>query len=58
MKKQIYILTILLLIVGCGRDLEQAQKYSDMKSETANSIKQADLIIKDQKLRYDSVTCY
>jgi hypothetical protein len=46
---------ILILLVGCGRDLEQAKRYSEMKSECDSLIAQANLVIKDQRAKADSL---
>jgi len=46
---------ILLLTAACGRDLEQAKRYSGMKSECDSIITQANLIIEDQSDRADSL---
>ena len=54
MKVKFCILMILFLLASCGRDLEQAQKYADFKSEIESQIQNIDLIIKDQKAIYDS----
>jgi hypothetical protein len=43
------------VLVGCGRDLDQAKRYSEMKSECDSIIAQANLIIKDQKAKADSL---
>ncbi len=51
---QLFIL-ILILFAGCGRDLEQAKQYSDMKSECDTLITQANLIIIEQKAKADSL---
>jgi len=49
------IILMLLLLVGCGRDLEQAKRYSDMKSECDSLIAQANSVIKEQKAKADSL---
>ena len=49
------IILILTLFVSCGRDLEQAKRYSDIKSETDSLISQANLIINEQKAINDSL---
>jgi septation ring formation regulator EzrA len=46
---------IQILLAGCGRDLEQAKRYSEMKSECDSIISQADLIIKDQRAKADNL---
>ena len=46
---------ILLLLAGCGRDLEQARKYSDMKLECDSLITQANLVLKEQEAKIDSL---
>ena len=48
-------LLILALLSSCGRDLEQAKRYSDIKSETDSLITQANLIINVQKAMNDSL---
>jgi len=57
MKKIATRLIILILIIstGCGRDLEQAKRYSDIKSETDSLITQANIIINAQKAMNDSL---
>ena len=57
MKKIITRLIILILILcaGCGRDLEQAKRYSDIKSETDSLIALANLIINEQEAKTDSL---
>ncbi len=57
MKKRSTILSILilLLLTGCGRDLEQAKRYSDMKLECDSLIYQANMIINTQKDKTDSL---
>ena len=49
------IILILALLASCGRDLEQAKRYSDIKSETDSLISQANLIINEQNVMYDSL---
>ena len=49
------LIFILLLLEGCGRDLEQAQKYSDMESNCDSLISQADIILISQKTLTDSL---
>jgi hypothetical protein len=51
----IFFILILILLVGCGRDAEQAKRYSEMKSECDSLIAQANLIIKDQRAKADSL---
>jgi hypothetical protein len=46
---------ILILLIGCGRDVEQAKRYSEMKSECDNIIAQANLVIKNQRAKADSL---
>ena len=46
---------ILALLSSCGRDLEQAKRYSDIKSETDSLMTQANLIINAQKAMNDSL---
>lgn len=57
MKKILSTLSILtlLLLTGCGRDPEQAKRYSDMKSECDSLINQANLIINAQNALTDSL---
>jgi hypothetical protein len=57
MKKTAVRLFILiqLLLVGCGRDLEQAKRYSEMISECDSIIAQASSIIKDQRVKTESL---
>jgi hypothetical protein len=49
------IILILALLTSCGRDLEQAKRYSDIKSETDSLITQANIIINAQKAMNDSL---
>ena len=46
---------ILVLLASCGRDLEQAKRYSDIKSETDSLITQANLVINEQNAMTDSL---
>jgi hypothetical protein len=46
---------ILALLASCGRDLEQAKRYSDIKSETDSLITQAKIIINEQQYMNDSL---
>jgi hypothetical protein len=50
------IILILILFVSCGRDLEQAKRYSDIKSQTDSLISQANLIINEQMAMTDSLS--
>jgi hypothetical protein len=52
---RLFLLIILSISVACGRDLDQAKRYSDMKSECDSVIAQANLIIKDQQAKADSL---
>ena len=52
---RLFVLIILSVLVCCGRDLDQAKRYSEMKSESDSVIAQANLIIKDQKAKADSL---
>jgi hypothetical protein len=49
------IILLLALLSSCGRDLEQAKRYSDIKSETDSLIIQANLIINAQQAMADSL---
>ena len=49
------LILILTLFVGCGRDLEQAKRYSDLKSESDSLIAQANLVINEQRVKIDSL---
>jgi hypothetical protein len=49
------IILILTLFASCGRDLEQAKRYFDIKSETDSLISQSNLIINEQNVMYDSL---
>jgi hypothetical protein len=49
------IILILVLLSSCGRDLEQAKRYSEIKSETDSLITQANIIINAQKAMNDSL---
>ena len=46
---------ILIFSVGCGRDLEEAKRYSDMKLEYDTLIYQASEVIDKQKSLIDSL---
>jgi hypothetical protein len=52
---RIFVLIILTVSAGCGRDLDQAKRYTEMRSECDSIIAQANLIINDQKTRADSL---
>lgn len=49
------IILILTLFTSCGRDLEQAKRYSDIKSESDSLIYQTNIIINEQKAMTDSL---
>jgi hypothetical protein len=49
------VLLIIILTVGCGRDLVQARRYSNMKSESDSLINLTNLIINAQKIMLDSL---
>ena len=49
------IILILTLLTSCGRDLEQAKRYSDLKSECDSLITEANLVINEQKAKVDSL---
>jgi hypothetical protein len=49
------IILILVLFASCGRDLEQAERYSGIKSETDSLIAQANIVINEQKTKIDSL---
>jgi microsomal dipeptidase-like Zn-dependent dipeptidase len=51
----LFVLIILTALAGCGRDLDQSRRYAEMKSECDSTIAQADLVIKDQKAKADSL---
>lgn len=44
-----------MLSAGCGRDLDQAKRYSEMRSECDSLIGQANLVIKVQRAKADSL---
>lgn len=48
-------LALVTLFSSCGRDLEQAKRYSDIKSETESLISQANLVINENKSVLDSL---
>jgi hypothetical protein len=52
---RLFVLIILTVSAGCGRDLDQAKRYSEMKSECDSVIAQCNLVIRDQKARADSL---
>jgi hypothetical protein len=49
------IILLLILFTGCGRDLEQAKRYYDIKTESYSLIAQANLIINEQEAKTDSL---
>jgi uncharacterized protein YhaN len=49
------IILILALLTSCGRDLEEAKRYSDIKSESDSLIFKASLVINEQKAMTDSL---
>jgi len=49
------IFFLLILLAGCERDLEQAKRYSEMKTECDSLIAQANLIINYQRAKADSL---
>ena len=51
----LFVLIILTVLAGCGRDLDQAKRYTEMNSECDSTIAQCNLIIKDQKAKADSL---
>lgn len=53
MKRTVFILFILIhiIIAGCGRNTEQAKRYSEMISECDSIIAQANLIIENQNAK-------
>jgi hypothetical protein len=52
---RLFVLMILTVLAGCGRDLDQAKRYTEMKTECDSTIAQCNLIIKDQKVKADSL---
>jgi hypothetical protein len=42
-------------LAGCERDLEQSKRYSEMNSECDSLIAQANIVIKDQRAKADSL---
>jgi hypothetical protein len=46
---------IQILLTGCGRDLDQAKRFSDMISDCDSVITQANLIIQDKSAKADSL---
>ena len=46
---------VLILCAGCGRDPDQAKRYSEMKSECDSLIGQANLVITFQRAKADSL---
>lgn len=50
-----WIILILILFPDCGRDLEQATRYSEMQSGCDSLIAQATLVINAQKAKADSL---
>jgi hypothetical protein len=56
MKKSGQSLIILILIItACGRNLNEAKRYSEMRSESDSLISQSNLVIKDQRAIADSL---
>jgi|ERR1035437_3696181 hypothetical protein len=57
MKKTGIKLFVLILMVcsGCGRDLDQAKRYSEMRSECDSIIGKVKLVIKIQRVKADSL---
>lgn len=57
MKKIIIWLIVLILTLSwsCGRDLEQAKRYFDLKFESDSLIAQADIAINEQKSKTESL---
>jgi hypothetical protein len=51
----LFVLISITFLVSCGRDLEQSKRYTEMKSECDSTIAQADIIIKVQKAKADSL---
>ena len=49
------VILILTLLISCGRDLEQAKRYTGIKSESDSLIFQATLVINEQKAITDSL---
>jgi hypothetical protein len=49
------IFILLITFVGCERDVEQARRYSEMKSECDSLIAQANLVAKYQRAKADSL---
>jgi hypothetical protein len=46
---------IQILLTGCGRDLEQAKRYSEIISDCDSVIAQANFIIQDKSAKADSL---
>lgn len=44
-----------MLLVSCGKDLDQSKRYTDLKLETDSLIAQTNLIINEQKAIADSL---
>jgi hypothetical protein len=51
----IFFILVLVLCVGCGRDLDQAKRYSEMKSECDSLFGQVNLVITIQRAKADSL---
>ena len=49
------LISMIVLLAGCGRDLDQSKRYSDTKSECDSLITQVNLIIDGQKAISDSL---
>ncbi len=49
------IFILLITFLGCERDVEQAKRYSEMKSECDSLIAQANLVAKYQRAKADSL---
>ena len=49
------LILILILLTGCGKDPEQAKRYTDMITECDSIIAQANMILKNQSAKADNL---
>jgi hypothetical protein len=54
MKLKILLFTLLIFVVSCG-DKAEVQKYKAMQIVSSQMISQCDVVINDQKVKYDSL---
>lgn len=54
LSQTLFFVVICMILTSCA-DEEQVKKYQTLKMESVKLIKQTDLIIKDQKVKFDSL---